>query len=158
MAVNKQPIFTATPILTCGRATYTEFNAGTFNPTDAATYSKTIFTASSTEGTLIERITISPMVSPNGAVSTITNKILYLLVKDYNEDRTSILKTKEWQSFDMASEFNEIPYWEIIFQGGLLLENNDSILINQIRSNGEYPDAGGDGITWVVEGSTYTAQ
>jgi hypothetical protein len=156
MAVNKQPIFTGTPILTCGTAVYADFNS--FNPSNASNNSVTIFTAASAEGTLIERITITPMATYNNSYNTINEKVIYLLIKDSTEDKTSILKTKKWSAVDLTSQFIELPYWEITFQGGLLLQNNDSILINQVKGNGNAADDDGDGLTWVVEGSTYTAQ
>ena len=156
MAVNKQPIFTGTPILTCGIAVYTDFS--TFDPSAAATNSVTIFTAAAAEGTLIERITITPMATYNGSYNNITEKVIYLLVKDDSAGKTSILKTKKWSSVNLSSQFIELPYWEITFQGGLLLQSADSILINQVKGNGNPADDNGDGLTWVVEGSTYAAQ
>lgn len=155
MAINKQPIFTSTPILKCNIAGYSDF--GAFDPSAADTNSVTMFTATAAEGTLIERITITPMGTYNTSYNNVAEKVIFLLVRDDSTSKTSILKTKKWSSVDLNSQFIELPYWEITFQGGLLLENGDSILVNQVISNGSSPSGDGDGLTWTVEGSTYTA-
>lgn len=155
MAINKQPIFTANPILVCSNHSTNAF--GTFDPTASSSGSPTIFTATAIEGTLIERVTIQPMASPDVTRNTITNKLIYLMVSDYSEGITSILRIKEWAGIDMASTFDEPPYLELTFTGGLILDVNDSLLINQIRSDGNPAGQNGDGLTVIVEGSTYTA-
>jgi hypothetical protein len=156
MGINKQPIFTGTPILTCGSESAGNFSS--FNPTNVTNTSISIFTATATEGTLIERITISPMGTYNTSYNNISEKVVFLIVRDDSESQASILKTKKWSSVDLNSQFIELPYWEITFQGGLLLENGDSILINQVLNDGQPPAGDGDGLMWIVEGSTYTAQ
>lgn len=154
MAINKQPVFTAQPILKVTRIPWEEFT--TFDPSSARSSSINILTALDSFGTLIERITIQPMASPYGYAS-ISTKLLYVSVYDYNVNRASILAVKKWNALDMGSTFIEPPYWELTFAGGIILDIDDELLIAQAIYDGTRPTNSGDGLLVTIEGSTYTA-
>ena len=156
MAINKQPVFTASPILRVTRIPANELN--TFDPSSATTNSVDIVTASDSFGTLIERITIHPMVVPGGnGYHVITSKVMYIILYDNGVGKSSILATKKWDTFNMDSTFTEPPYWQLTFEGGIILKENDALYFNQVQSDGSRPNANGDGVTVTVEGSTYSA-
>lgn len=154
MAVNKQPVFTASPVLVVTRIASADL--GTFDPINAAeSNSISIFTAGASEGTLIERITIQPMINVDNPV--LTEKLLYIIVYDSGNTKSSILAVKKWDAFDMSSTFTEPPKWELTFTGGIILKNGDELYFNQMRSNGGTATSSGDGVFVTVEGSIYTA-
>lgn len=158
MAANKQPIFTVTPILKCTKIPQSDIT-NAFDPTDPKSNSIEFYSATDPSGTLIERITIQPMIKPGGSYNNMNDKLLYIIVSDGIDDpvKSSILATKHWPAFDIDGTFTELPYWELTFTGGMILTNGSKLYFHHIKANGGLPDINGDGVLITVEGSTYTA-
>jgi hypothetical protein len=145
MAVNKQPIFTATSILTTA-----QINSGgtVFDTSDILAKSDVVFTASSPEGTLIERVTITAKADPSNGANNVSNKLIYLSV--YDGTTYAVLRVIKFTGVTVDDA--TLPPSEIItFEGGIVLKDSDVLLIGQTVVNGD-----GDGLYIVVEGGTYT--
>lgn len=136
--LNKQPIFTATPILISQRATLQ-----TPNQLGDADNVTVIYTDISTNGTLITKIT----VSTDGIIGvSIPNTTIYLYVFDstngtYNLYKSAIIS-------EVASVGHQIvPYVEFVFDGGLVLSTGSKLALGTTNNNERY--------SVVVEGGTY---
>ena len=147
---NKQPVFTDIPIFRTGIIVYDVFS--TFDATNCSG-AISIFTAEDEKGTLIERITLtatSDYISKN-----VSSKLIYLVGYSDTTSKSSILKIIDWTATTVDDGVPP-PSTEFVFTGGLLLQNNDQLLLAQMASGGELPSASGDGIAWVIEGSSYS--
>lgn len=149
MAVNKQPIFTASPILVTRL-----FEASGFNSLNvsnlAASTPLTIFEAAATEGTLVERITIRALADVANW-PTVSEKLVYIWVYTYTTGVWSIYDVIKFPA-TTVTHTTPPPYSQLTFTGGLILNANDKIAINQSHTT-----ENGDGLCVTLEGSTYTA-
>ena len=149
MAVNKQPIFTATPILVTRKFEAGGF--GTLNVSDIVNnLPLTIFEADATEGTLVERITIRALADAANW-PTVEEKLVYIWVYTYTTGVWSIYDVIKFPA-TTVTHTTPPPYSQLTFTGGLILNANDKIAINQSHST-----ENGDGLSVTLEGSTYTA-
>ena len=152
MAYNKQPIFTNVPIL---RSTIIDPPIITSNYDPAAGSPTSIYSVSSTEGDLIDRITIS-------ATGDLTNndvsaKLIYVYIRWDNGGSPvySLYKTLAMPAATI-SHTTPNPEIELTFSGGLVLNTNDRIYVGasvNYSTNNYY----GDYLSITIEGGSYTA-
>jgi hypothetical protein len=152
MAINKQPIFTAIPILAKDTIDPPIINGNTWRLDDLPPAS--IFTATDDYGTLIERITISSTGDLSN--TTVTAKLVYLCI--YSDNKLN----QSWNMYKVAaipattvSATTPPPQIEWVFTGGLLLPDGYQLGL-AATTNHDTTSEQGDFLTYVVEGSTYT--
>jgi len=149
MAVNKQPIFTATPILVT--RTFRPGDFASLNVNDiVSNLPLTIFEAAATEGTLLERLTIRALADVAN-LPTVSQKLVYVWVYTDVYSAWSIYDVIQFASTSVTTT-TPPPYAQLTFTGGLILNDNDKIAINQSTFGNN-----GDGLSVTLEGSTYTA-
>jgi hypothetical protein len=156
MAINKQPIFTATPILVS--ITVDPVFAVNYNNAPALLPPTDIFVAEDSNGTLIERITVSAVgstYSPN-----VTQKYVYLYIYDPT-DYSYIGNDPMWTLYKSAYmpaatlEYPTLnPEIEWTFTGGLLLPRNYKLGIGASMNAAEGQN--GDSLAITIEGSSYS--
>jgi hypothetical protein len=146
---NKQPIFTATPVLVTRRFQTGDF--GSLNVNDiSSNLPLTIFEATATEGTLLERLTIRALADVAN-LPTVSQKLVYVWVYTDVYSAWSIYDVIQFASTSVTTT-TPPPYAQLTFTGGLILKVNDKIAINQSTFGNN-----GDGLSVTLEGSTYTA-
>ena len=154
--INKQPIFTAKPIMT----------VKTFDPPIILDNSKTVggdwsisptkvYQTTSTYGDLIERITIS--ATGDTTNTTVTAKLIYIYLYDAVGSKYSLYKTVAMPATTVSATTPN-PEIELVFTGGLLLKPNehgaDAIYIGA-SNNANNSEQNGDNISVTIEGGTY---
>ena len=146
---NKQPIFTATPVIVTRK-----FETSSFAALDirdiAGLPPLTIFQAVAVEGTLLERLTIRALASTDNW-PTISEKLVYVWVYTAAYTAWSIYDVVKFPSTTVTTT-TPPPYAQLVFTGGLILNADDKIAINQSSFANN-----GDGLSVTLEGSTYTA-
>ena len=155
----KQPVFTATPIL----------KTKTFNPTiadrnwDEAMTSPVpivIFDGSAvltlgSEAGLIERITVTnAMDLSSGGNRTSSEKLVWLYIQDISNNIWVLYKTAHMPAADLSVAGTVNPQIEWTFTGGLAVNNNTKLGIMASVDASSY---NGDYLSVVVEGGDYTA-
>ena len=155
----KQPVFTATPIL----------KTKTFNPTiadrnwDEAMTSPVpivIFDGAAvltlgSEAGLIERITITNAMDMSSAPNaTSSEKLVWLYIYDINASTWVLYKTGYMPAADLGVSGTTNPQIEWTFTGGLAVNNNTKL---GIMASVDASTNNGDYLSVVVEGGDYTA-
>jgi hypothetical protein len=147
--INKQPVFTATPVLVTRN--FQTGNFGALNVNDIGNnLPLTIFQAAATEGTLVERITIRALADVAN-LPTVSEKLVYIWVYAADYNAWSIYDVVKFPSTSVTAT-TPPPYAQLTFTGGLILNETDKIAINQSSFGNN-----GDGLSVTLEGSTYTA-
>lgn len=136
MALNKQPIFTATPILSATAPT--TYSTTLTSPT-------VIYTDASTFGTMLTRITMTPNVAIGAAVTT---SLIYLMVTSDGGSNWAVLKTNYFPAVGSVT-VSTLPSITFTFTPSFILAPSSNYKLGIAVSNAT--DA-----HWVlVEGSTY---
>jgi hypothetical protein len=154
MALNKQPIFTSTPILKSQTIDVRRFHYGIYDPTNGgpAGAPTNIFTADDDYGTLIERITVSTCGDLSNTV--ISEKFVHLFIYDPNEITWSLYKSAYIPAItiDNTTLNHEIEW---VFAGGILLPNGFKLGMgaSQVAANS---GQNGDYLAITIEGSSYS--
>lgn len=148
MAINKQPVFTTSPILVT-----TIYNPDVvdilYSPATYLTNTSRIFDSTDTNGTLIERITVSCLGDPSNNDS-VAAKLVYLYLYDVANDLWSLYKTATMPATTITNTTPN-PEVEWVFTGGLILPADFSIYIGTSVSSTQ-----ADRFAVTLEGSTYT--
>ena len=147
MAINRQPIFTANPILQ-----YTQFDP--VIPTDLHNTSAAtaVYTDNSTHGSLITKITVN---SPAALGDRVTTKRIYLMITDKNDAKYNIFDSKLMTGIATPIVATDMPP-SVVFEFPTgLITSPDTILGIAATMNGAggYPE--GDRLVVIVEGGTY---
>lgn len=150
MALNKQPIFTATPLLITNQfdpQIPTKFtNPGINNAT-------TIYTDASDYGSLITKVTV---VSTGEVGDRVTTKVIYLGIKDKDTGRASLYQSKVMTGISTITSSDVVPYVTFEFGGGLVMNKlNGYQLVIAASTNSITTGFDGDEINVIVEGGTY---
>ena len=149
MAINKQPVFTTAPVLVT--TIYTpEVVDLTYDPSSYLTGTSRIFTSTDTNGTLIERITVSCTGDPINE-PTVAAKLVYLYLYDTGNSLWSLYKTATMPS-TTVTDTTPNPEVEWVFTGGLLLPDSVEVYIGTSIVSSQ-----ADAFSVTLEGSTYTA-
>jgi maleate cis-trans isomerase len=147
-ALNKQPIFTATPVLACLA----------FDPVIVTSVYKTadvtiIYDDISTHGSLITKITVnSPLRTPGEQA---TQKRIYLMISEEgNKSAFDILDSKLMQGDDDYDITKDPPSVVFEFPTGLITAPNSALAIAS-TANKNTNSYNGDRLVVIVEGGTY---
>lgn len=148
--LNKQPIFTATPILTTNQ----------FDPPvltslrDPGMKEGTeVYADSTSYGSLITKVTV---VSTGIVGSRITTKVIYLGIEDNTSGVISLYQSKIMTGISTLTTTDVVPFVTFTFDGGLVMNpisgNKLYIAASTNRATSTHE---GDQISVIVEGGTY---
>lgn len=153
--LNKQPIFTATPILVSETFDPYRYTANLY---DVYSYAdepsgRFVFSATDIHGTLIERITITTCASND--YPNISERYVYMFLHSPGANiRWNLYKTA-YIAADTISYPKLNPVIEWVFEGGLLLPNEAQIAFGA-SENVDHSGYQGDYLSVTIEGSSYT--
>jgi hypothetical protein len=147
---NKQPIFTATPLLITSQ----------FDPPIPTTLkgpgidnSTSIYADETTYGSLITKVTV---VSTGLVGDTVTTKVIYLGIRDTNTSVVSLYQSKVMTGITGLTSSDTVPYVTFTFDGGLVTDPvNGYRLYVAASTNENFTGEAGDQISVIVEGGTY---
>jgi hypothetical protein len=152
---NRQPVFTQAPIL----------NSISFDPPiindnyrvndgGFSTTPQVVYSGQSQEGDLIDRITIS--ATADLLYRTVTAKLVYVYIRWYNGGSPiwSLYKTLEMPGAVLDVTIPN-PELELVFTGGLIINQNDRIYIGA-STNSSTTSQYGDYLSVTIEGGRYT--
>jgi len=149
MPINKQPIFTATPILR-----HLQFDPAITTVLYDTSDATAIYEDLSTYGSLITKVTVNSPVRQSGGKVAI--KRIYLMVSDIdNPTRFNLLDSKLMQglsSYDPASM--DPPSVVFEFPTGLITSSG-TVLAIASTTNEAVSSNVGDRVVVIVEGGTY---
>jgi len=150
---NRQPVFTQAPIL----------EVISFNPpiiidnwrtSDGgfSTAPQLVYTGQSSEGDLIDRITIS--ATGDTSNTTVNAKLVYVYLRQDSTDTWSLYKTLAMPAATISATTPN-PELELVFTGGLIINAHDKIYIG---ASTNYTTTGqrGDYLSVTIEGGRYT--
>lgn len=148
--LNKQPIFTSTPLLITSQ----------FDPSVPTTLTNpgidnydVIYEDVSIYGSLITKVT----VSSTGLVGDrVTTKVIYLGITDVNSGKASLYQSKVMTGINVLTSTDIVPYVTFEFGGGLVMNpNNGFQLVIASSIDSKTTTEAGDEISIIVEGGTY---
>ena len=148
--INKQPIFTSTPLLITSQ----------FDPRKPTTLRNpgmdefnVIYEDASDYGSLITKVTV---VSTGLIGDTVTTKVIYLGITDANGGYASLYQSKIMTGISGLTSSDIVPYVTFTFDGGLVMnKNNGYRLVIAASTNKDTTSETGDSISVIVEGGTY---
>ena len=148
--LNKQPIFTATPILATKQfepPVLTSLrNPGMKEGTE-------VYSDTTSYGSLITKVTV---VSTGLVGDNVTTKVIYLGIRDASSGYTSLYQSKIMTGINGLTTTDIVPYVTFTFDGGLVMNPNNG---NQLRiaasTNWNTTGENGDEISVIVEGGKY---
>ena len=148
--LNKQPIFTAQPILTTAQFDLKKPSTLTDPGMDEYTI---IYQDDSEYGSLITKVTV---VSTGLVGSNVTTKVIYLGIIDKNTNVASLYQSKVMTGISGLTSTDIVPYVTFEFGGGLVMSNSngDQLVIAASTNRGTTSESG-DEISVIVEGGTY---
>jgi len=147
--LNKQPIFTGTPLLITSQ----------FDP-EIPTNLKApgidnytvVYEDASVYGSLITKVT----VCSTGLIGTnVTTKVIYLGIVDANSGVASLYQSKIMTGISGISATDVVPYVTFEFGGGLVMHPSSGYQLVIAASTNAAIDAPGDQISVTLEGGTY---
>jgi len=158
----KQPIFTATPILT-GSVTFDPYIADkNYDPTTGANTPTVIFDGSTiltlgTQAGLIERITVTNAMDLSSSSNyTSSEKLVWLYIYNISAANWNLYKTGHMPAADLSVAGTVNPVIEWVFTGGLAVNANTKLGI-MASANYSTNSYYGDYLSVTVEGGDYTA-
>jgi len=150
MGQNKQPIFTATPILATKQfdpPVLTSLrNPGMKEGTE-------VYNDTTTYGSLITKVTV---VSTGIVGSRVSTKVIYLGIQDRDTEVVSLYQSKVMTGITTLTTTDVVPFVTFTFDGGLVMNpSNGEKLFIAASTNRSTSGEDGDQISVVVEGGTY---
>jgi hypothetical protein len=149
MALNKQPIFTATPLLITKQfdpvIPTTLRNPGINNFT-------VIYTDASDYGSLITKVTV---VSTGLVDDKVATKVIYLGIVDNGTKKASLYQSKVMTGTDTITSGDIVPFITFEFGGGLVMNKSNGYQLVIAASTNKATGFNGDEISVIVEGGTY---
>lgn len=150
MPINKQPIFTAVPILVTSQ----------FDPPVLSTLrdpgmgeGTVVYTDNTTYGSLITKVTV---VSSGVIGDRVTDKVIYLGIQDSTSNIKSLYQSKVMTGIVTLTATDIVPFVTFTFDGGLVMNSSSGrILCIAASTNREATGRDGDQISVIVEGGTY---
>ena len=148
--LNRQPIFTSTPILATSQ----------FDPAIPTSFKDpgmdtgtSIFTDTSTYGSLITKVTVT---ATGKLGDNVTNKIIYLGIQDVVNSVVTLYQSKVMTGKTGLTSTDQVPYVVFEFGGGLVMSATSGYkLILAASTNNATTGEVGDQVSVVVEGGTY---
>jgi hypothetical protein len=148
--LNKQPIFTATPILTTAQFDPAIPNSMRDPGLDAYTV---IYLDESSYGSLITKVTVTAAGSVGERVTT---KVIYLGILDAGTSVATLYQSKVMTGINDLTATDVVPYVTFEFGGGLVMNaNTGNRLVIAASTNSTNTSEAGDEIGVIVEGGTY---
>lgn len=148
-SINRQPIFTAQPILTTAQFDPPVLTSLRDPGMDAGT---TIYEDTSAYGSLITKVTV---VASGIVGEKVTTKVIYLGIRDSGTGVISLYQSKVMTGATLTAT-NEAPYVTFEFGGGLVMNTNTGYrLVIAASTNRGTTSENGDEISVIVEGGTY---
>jgi hypothetical protein len=157
----KQPVFTATPILKTKTFDPTiadrNWDHGMTSPTPTVIFDGSAVLTLGSEAGLIERITVTNAMDISaGSNRTSTEKLVWLYIQDINASTWVVYKTGHMPAADLNVAGTVNPEIEWTFTGGLAVNINTKLGI-MASANYSTNSYYGDYLSVVVEGGDYTA-
>jgi len=151
--LNKQPIFTATPLLITNQ--FEPLIPTSLREPGINNYT-TIYEDLSDYGSLITKITV---VSTGLVGMKVSPKIIYLGIRDATTNIASLYQSKAMIGVGNLTSSDVVPYVTFEFSGGLVMnKNNGYRLVIAASTNRSVTNEDGDQISVIVEGGTYDLQ
>lgn len=147
--LNKQPIFTATPLLITNQ--FDPQIPSTLRDPGIDNYT-TIYTDTSNYGSLITKVTV---VSTGLVGSNVTTKVIYLGIRDTTSGVVSLYQSKVMTGISGLTSNDIVPYVTFEFGGGLIMNNNNGYELAIAASTNSGTGEDGDEISVIIEGGTY---
>lgn len=148
--LNKQPIFTATPLLITNQID--PQIPSTLRQPGIDNYT-TIYTDASDYGSLITKVTV---VSTGLVGDIVTTKVIYLGIVDTTSGVASLYQSKVMTGISGLTSNDIVPYFTFEFGGGLVMNKNKGYrLVIAASTNNDATQEKGDQISVIVEGGTY---
>lgn len=148
--LNKQPIFTATPILKC-----IEFDPALAVSLYDISEGSPIYTDASDNGSLITKITVNSPAVVKEPAEEVTTKRIYLLINDSETGgRFNIFDSKLMVGNNGTTTQTETPRVVFEFPQGLITTPGTILAISS-TTNRSATGFTGDKVTVTVEGGTY---
>jgi hypothetical protein len=149
-SINKQPIFTATPILATRQfepPVLTSLrNPGMKEGTE-------VYVDTTTYGSLITKVTV---VSTGIVGSRVSTKVIYLGIQDNDSGVISLYQSKVMTGIGTLAATDEVPYVTFTFDGGLVMsQSSGNKILIAASTNRTTSTFEGDQISVIVEGGTY---
>jgi len=149
-SLNKQPIFTAVPILATSQ----------FDPPVLTSLRNpgmkegtVVYTDETTYGSLITKVTV---VSTGIVGARVATKVIYLGIQDNDSGVTSLYQSKVMTGKTTITAADEVPYVTFTFDGGLVMHpNSGNKLFIAASTNRATSTHEGDQISVIVEGGKY---
>jgi hypothetical protein len=148
--LNKQPIFTATPLLITNQ--FDPRIPTTFRGPGIDEYTS-VYNDDTTYGSLITKVTV---VSTGLVGSNVTTKVIYLGIIDKSSGIASLYQSKIMTGKSGLTSTDIVPYVTFEFGGGLVMNNvtGDQLVI-AASTNRSTTTQAGDEISVIIEGGTY---
>jgi hypothetical protein len=148
--VNKQPIFTATPLLITSQFDPPVLTTLRNPGMDGGT---SVYNDETNFGSLITKVTV---VSTGLVGDNVTTKVIYLGIRDVNTDVVSLYQSKVMTGITGLTSSDTVPYVTFTFDGGLVTDPvNGYRLYIAASTNRNTTGENGDEISVIVEGGTY---
>jgi hypothetical protein len=148
--LNKQPIFTARPLLTTSQFDPRVLTTLTNPGMDQSTV---VYVDDSTYGSLITKVTV---VSTGLVGDTVTTKVIYLGITANNTGHVSLYQSKVMTGISSLTATDIVPYVTFEFERGLVMSGTTGyqLVIAASRNRADTSERG-DEISVIVEGGTY---
>ena len=150
MSINRQPVFTQSPILAT-RIFNPVVSTANYSPSSFFGGASLVYTATATEGEAINKITICSTGDTTNTV--VSAKLVYVFLYQYSLSAPSLYKTVTIPATTVSATVAN-PSIELI-TSGLILNANDAI---HIAASANYSAASsyGDYLSVTIEGGSYT--
>jgi len=149
-ALNKQPIFTAVPILATK-----QFDPGIPSSLRAPGMNNgtEVYADTTTYGSLITKVTV---VSTGIVGARVATKVIYLGIQDNDSGVISLYQSKVMTGISTLAATDVVPYVTFTFDGGLVMHpNSGNKLFIAASTNRATSTHEGDQISVIVEGGKY---
>jgi hypothetical protein len=145
--LNKQPIFTATPILIVKGTDIQQNTSNTYN-TDNCT---DIYVDDSTYGSLITKIT----VNANGKIgANVSNKRIDLYILNKESEKYVLYQSRYMTGISGITPVDTIPSVIFEFPQGLITQPTSKLALSATENNSNSGEDG-DYVSIIIEGGTY---
>lgn len=147
--LNKQPIFTGTPLLITSQ--FDPEIPTSLKMPGIDNYS-VVYEDASVYGSLITKVT----VCSTGLIGThVTTKVIYLGIVDFDSGVASLYQSKIMTGINGLSATDVVPYVTFEFGGGLLMNQSNGYQLVIAASANAANNEAGDAISVTLEGGTY---
>ena len=149
--VNKQPIFTATPITVCIGADLTRNPGSTYLSNDVTV----VYIDGSTNGTMINKVTVNANATLEAGENTVSSKrIDFYISTDDDSSIYTLYSSKYITGLATITAASTVPSVVFEFPTGLVLSPGKRLALSATE-NSATSGYNGDLVSIIVEGGTY---